>query len=47
MDTDHDGAVTIQEWCNFLETTHAEKRKKKKGTGDKVAPGPRPAPLSH
>jgi len=35
MDTDADGSITIQEWCEFLQTTHAEKRKKKKGTGDK------------
>lgn len=35
MDTDADGWVTEQEFMEFLETAHREKRAKKKGTGDK------------
>ena len=35
MDADESGVVTCEEWVEFLEGTHKEKRAKKRGSGDK------------
>ena len=37
MDTDKDGRVDEEEWMKFLTETHAAKRAKKKGMGDKAS----------
>ena len=35
IDADNDDVVTIEEWMAWLHATHTEKRKKKRGSGDK------------